>query len=1418
MAGAGAADGLAAAVAQVRDEAGLVVGAGFLVAKDLLVTCAHVLADGRYGPGSTVTLAFPRAHGAPEVTGRVLEGTWRDPDEQDVALVRLDHPVGVEPLLLGSAAGARGHHVRSFGFPVQAPPGGHFGFATAGGILPDDGKVGEVLQLTGANDLTQGFSGGPVLDETTGLVVGMLTAITDPDSHDRGQAIAYVTPTSVLREVWPALGESDVSPYRALEPFTAEHARWFRGREEAVRQVLEGLRGGQRVVLLLGPSGSGKSSLVQAGVLPALTAGSLPGSDRWHQVLTRPGPDLPTALTRAGLPESEPKDAGTDTTGGADSGSGDAGATPDSSRVVLVVDQFEELLAPSEGPEALQALARITAAIRSDAPLSVVLVMRDDFYSRLSALAPDLLDTALQRKGVLNVPATLSPADLDAIVTGPAHDLDTPFEPGLAEQIITDVLALNPGTAATGGAPVTALPLLEVALTRLWERRLEHDGRLTRDAYRRIGAVTGALTDWCENALSELDQGQRDIARRILTALVRPADPSLNIPAARQQLPISDLRQLAADDDTPDALRAVDKVLAVLSRHRIVTTHRLHGHARPDGPQDVEGTAVAELVHDALIRDWHTLRDWVEEDLRFLDWLRRARDQYDRWKEHRNPRDLPTGTLLAEGTDWSRQRRRLTTDLDNFLTAGRRRGRRLNTILATTLALALIASGIALWKWQTEITTRQRAVTAQQVAQSRQLAAQSVSLTVSNPELAALLAVAAYRTSPTSEAATALSDSARIPLRHRLAVASIGGVDSVAFSPDGKTLVTGSSGSTVRLWNVATGKAVGGLSGPPGDLAATSAAFSPDKHTVATVSKQGALRLWDPTADTIETLTADAGTTSSVVFSPDGSTLATGGHNGRAQLWDAATRKATTAAPPSEASVVWSMAFSPDGKTLAIGGDRGPVQLWDRTTGRITLTGQRDVVWSVAFSPDGKTLATSGANGFVQLWDTATGAGRATFTGYTGVERSVAFSPDGKTLAIGCDDGIVRFWDTTAGTTATATATVASHTDNVRSVAFSPDGKTLATGGSDGSVRLWDTDAIKAVTTFTGHSSSVRSVAFSPDGKTLATASKDGSVRLWDATTGKSTATLTPATVNGKLAESVESVMFRPDKHTLATASSVGRVRRWDPATGETTDLTGPNGLTDDVTSVAFSPDSQTLATGYKGGFVRLWDPATGETTDLTGPNGLTDDVTSVAFSPDSQTLATGGRDGFVRLWDRASGETTDLTGPKGPTSAVTSVAFSPDSQTLATGGRDGFVRLWDRASGETTDLTGPKGPTSAVTSVAFSPDSQTLATGGEDGFVRLWERAGHKNLATFTGRGPVTSVAFGSDNSTLAAGNDDATARLWFYTPPDTAISTICAAVARDLTSKEKYTYLPESSEPVCPLMTAPTTALPRTPSSALP
>ncbi|MFF7780445.1 trypsin-like peptidase domain-containing protein [Streptomyces tanashiensis] len=1041
-------------MAQILGPQGGVAGAGFLLSEDLLVTCAHVVRGAGSGPGERVLLTFPHVVGAPQVEGLVLEEPWRDPEDEDVALVRLSSTSpGAAVLLLGSAAGCRGHHVRSFGFPAHAPPGGHFGFGVAGDLLPAAGRGGTHLQLTDANDLTTGFSGGPVLDEVTGLVIGMLTEITAPDAYKRGQGIAYVTPTQVLREIWPELVEREVCPYRGLEPFTAEHARWFQGRQEAVRHVVTNLAQQRRLTLLFGPSGSGKSSLIQAGVLRALAEGALPGSDRWLPVLARPRQDLAAEIERAGL-------SGALTDGLEEAVTRRLEAEPTLQRILLIIDQFEELLTDALSSHQQDRLAiadQISEAVDSHAQLSVILIVRDDFYPQLAAQAPSLLARATP--GILNIPGTLNQRDLHDIITLPARDVGLHFQPGLPEQMVIDLLATTSEEASAQRAPVTVLPLLELTLSQLWLRR--QDGYLTHEAYHRVGAISGSLTTWCDSVLNDLTPAQRSIARRILTSLVHPADRSRGIPAVRTQRLLHELRELAAGpDDAPDS--DVDTVMAALARHRIITTQTLRDPQHPDAPT---GEPVAELIHDALIRDWGTLSEWVRQDHRFHDWLDRTRERQTRWAAKGDPGDLLGGTALAEGLDWAVQRR-LPGDISAFLVASKerqqaviRRGRRINKILATLLAvviLAVLGGASALRQWQAADAQRQAAVVQRQTQRSQFLASRSDTLVEANPELASLLAIEAYQASHTPESIASLRTAAARPLITSL-TGHFGTVDSVAFSPDGRTLATASSDKAVRLWDVITGKAIGAP------------------------------------------LTGHSDAVLSVAFSPDGRTLATAGADRTVRLWDVATRE-TRLIGPEHSDTVVSVAISPDGHTIATASSDGAVRLWDVVTGKAKgapLTGHYDAVESVAFSPDGRTLATASSDRTVRLWDVRSGNTRAVLVGHTDAVESVAFSPNGRTLATASNDLTVLLWDATTGKF--VGAPLIGHAAAVWSVAFSPNGHTIATGSADHTVRLWDVASGRPSATFVGHSGAVWSVAFSPDGRSLATASGDRSVRVWDA-------------------------------------------------------------------------------------------------------------------------------------------------------------------------------------------------------------------------------------------------------------------------------------------------------------------------------
>ncbi|QDO46972.1 helix-turn-helix domain-containing protein [Streptomyces sp. RLB3-17] len=1143
-----------------------------------------------------------------------------------------------------------------------------------------------------------------------------------------------------------AADDSD-PPYQGLARFEPGDRERYFGRERLVGEVLMLVRG-RRFSAVFGPSGSGKSSLLRAGLIPALQ--------------TEPSPQLRPAAIRILTPGPHPARAHT------------ALFTPKDGpgETVVVIDQFEEVFTLCTDPAERKAFIDLAlTALQPGSRLRVVLAVRADFYGRCAE--HDALAQALGTTSLLVGP--MNPAELREAIVKPAMASGLIVEQALTARIVEEV------TGEPGG-----LPLMSHALLETWHRR---KGRtLGKAAYDAVGGIHGAIARTAEDVHTQLTPAQADLVRRIMLRLITPGEgtPDTRRPAPRTELDFGDPNGTA-------------KVLEHLALARLLTLE-----------QDT-----VDLAHEALIAAWPRLQAWINEARDRLRLHRQLTEAARTWDNlDRDPGALYRGTRLTAAEDTF-----LRTDVESDLTAlereflvfsttarrreeeaaGRttRRLRQFTLALSILLVLALTAGLIAWQQYRVSEQQRHQALTAQRMAVSRQLAAESDGLIGANPDLASLLAVQAYRTSPTKEAIASLFAAAALPLQHRLTVHT-DGVTSVAFSPDGHTLATGGD-DEVRLWDVATGK----LRTTMKTLGSVeSVAFSPDGHTLASSESEGKdqpfdgeVRLWDAATGKLRTTMKTLSSVESVAFSPDGHTLASGRVDGKILLWDVATGKLRTTLN-GQTDGVASVAFSPDGHTLASsesgGKDQmsdGKILLWDAATGKLRTTLKTlSSVESVAFSPDGHTLASGRVDGKILLWDVATGKLRTTLNGQTDGVASVAFSPDGHTLASAGADEKVRLWDAATGK---LHSTLNGHTGIVASVAFSPDGHTLASAGADNTVRLWDTAAGSPQATLNAPGG-VAQVAFSPDGRTLAGGGVDEKVRLWDAATGKLRATLNAT-------DGVASVAFSPDGRILAASGVAdydGAVWLWDTATGKLrTTLNATDTAEDTVESVAFSPDGRTLASSGDDGSVLLWDVVTGKLRSTLSGHRDNWFTKSVAFSPDSHTLAGAGDDGKFRLWDTTTGKLRASF--KAHVGGAESVAFSPGGRTLASGGVDEKVRLWDVATGKLRATL--NGHTDGVASVAFSPDGRTLASGGDDRTVRLWNIATSGLLNTLNGHtDTVDSVAFSPDGRTLASGGVDEKVRLWdvSLSDPLSAMRKIDQAVHRSLTQSERSAYLADQPE----------------------
>ncbi|MBF8190207.1 hypothetical protein ITP53_31675 [Nonomuraea sp. K274] len=1200
----------------------------------------------------------------------------------------------------------------------------------------------------------------------------------------------YDRTRSTLRTTSGTVAEE--CPYPGLAAFGREQARWFFGRDKPVADLIGALdrrarTGGLQMVIA--PSGAGKSSLIHAGLLPALDGGALPGSAHWPHIVCTPTATPLTTLTSR-LARAVAILTGADP---APELIADPGRVPAllgaGQRVLIVVDQFEELFTMGAGPAERSAfidlLAGLAAPCADGGPAAhVVIGLRADFYAACTHYRR--LHSALRDNPL--VVAAMTEQELRETIRYPAADVGLDLEEGIIELLLRDLGATGAAdTADTGGYEAGRLPLLAHALRRSWHSR--NGSTLTVGGYQATGGIQGAIAATAEEVYSSLDAAGQAVARLLFLRLVKIGDGTED---TRRRL----LRTEAAGTG-PDPGKAA-AVMDAFTRERLLT-------------QDHH---TVEITHEALLHSWPRLRGWTSENradrLTHQDLVESA-GVWDRGGRQ----DLSLlfrGTRLEATRSWAAGApdHDLTPAARAFLDASvhrqRRSQRRRTGVLAVLSVLTVLAVTAAVVAVQ-----QQRKAVAQQVETGRQrdlavyhrVLAEADRLRGTDVSMSAQLSLLAHRMRPGNETYTRLLTAGNTALSTPLA----GHDDTVfaaAYAADGRTLATGGYDRTIRLWDMSGPRPVP-LGKPLTGHASTvsSLAFSPDGRTLASVSRDQTVRLWDlsdPAAPAPlgKPLTGHDHVVYTVAFSPDGRTLASAGWDRTIRLWDVSDRaRPRPLGRPltGHADTIAAVAFSPDGRTLASASADRTVRLWNvarRTPLGTPLTGHRSYVMSVAFSPDGTTLAAAGDDRTIRLWDVPrrTPLG-APLTGHTNRINALAFGPDGRTLASGAADDTVRLWNLSDRARPVPLGVpLTGHTGAVNALAFSSDGRTLASGGGDRVLRVWQVHPL-----LTGHTGNVTSVAFSPDGRILASVGDDRTIRIWNGPEP-----LGEPLTGGR--DGIYVVAFSPDGKTLAGAGGDGLVRLWDVSDPARPRLRGRalSGHTGVVYGLAFHPDGRRLASAADDNTIRLWDLS--RRVPLGKPlRGHGNGIHSLAFSPDGRTLASAAGDQTLRLWKVSGrGGAAPLGRPlTGHIGLVLFVAYSPDGRTLASGSDDQTVRLWDvsdpaRPAALGSPLTGHTGP---VFSVAFSPDGRRLASGGGDHAVRLWDvsrpaeaAALGQPLAGHTG--PVHDVRFSPHGAVLSSGGADQTVRLW-TTDAKSAARRICTSTGDTLTRDAWLRYVGE-------------------------
>jgi len=1107
------------------------------------------------------------------------------------------------------------------------------------------------------------------------------------------------------------------SPYKGLKKFEPEDSDRFFGRDQFIGGLVNDLEQ-TNFILLLGASGSGKSSVMRAGLIPWL-------QQKWgkHFVSLVLTPDLDPfeslygSLLSRGYSQSQAQMA-------------KAGNANTLSQVVktlkrpeafwlIFIDQFEELFTVSEDEKRncfINSLIKLSQA--SPPYVKIVATMRADFLDRLSPY-PRLVKVTDRHRPLM---AEMQVDELRLAIEQPASHHGVVFETGLVEEIIN---------AVQGQAGY--LPLLQYTLDLLWESEVQDDGiqdrTLNTMSYRRLGGVRGALQQRVDEIYTALSKVEQLAAQRIFLKLVEiDGDPEVGTER-------KSVRRRAARSEFADEQE--QRVLAQLIDQNLLVSDAI---ASADGSVSI---STVEIAHEILLTSWGRLHDWIKDNHQSISLRNRLNEDVTHWQAKKLDDELWSGSKLEQVLELSKDPTfnqvlgGFNPTAIEFIKASqvkRDRQRRrtivgLSVFSILTLAFATFSSIQYQRAEIDQVKALEEAADARFATNRYELDGLLQSLDAAK-RFQSLIWI---NSDPQQQAKmrTILGQSVYWTREQNRLAGHQDVVQSVQFSPDGQMLATGSYDNTVKLWR-ADGTLITTLQGHTQPVMSVS--FSPDGQMVATASQDGTVRLWTRTGSFIREIKAHAQWVFSVQFSPDGQTIVTSSEDRTAKLWQLDGQLLGTL--KGHLDWVRRAIFSPDAQQLVTISKDKTAKLWRRDGTLLkTLTGHQDDIKSVNFSKDSRVLATASSDGTVKLW--SRGGQLLQTLKHPEEVWSVNFSPDGQTIATGTSKGEIRLWALDGRLIDQWVA----HKGQIPNLAFSPDGQMLVTGSNDAMAKLWRITR-SGLTTLSGHRS-VTSAEFSPDGQQIASVGQEGLLNLWD----KSGQLL--FTQNGQQKNLYE-LAFSPNGQMLASAGDDATVKLWNRDGKALKTLRGHQSS---VRAVRFSPDGKMLVTSSDDNTAKLWNL---DGVEIKTFKGHRDRVLSTSFSPDGRLIATSSDDQSVKLWNLDGTEHKILKGHTGP---VWNVVFSLDGQTIATASVDKTAKLWNL---DGTPLVTLVGHTAAVLYAIFSPDGQTIATASSDRTIKLWQRDGTLITTLMGHQADVNSVKFSPDGQWLISAGGDGKVFLW--------------------------------------------------------